>query len=287
MLATPMDASGDIASDKFPRYIENQVSSGISGVMALGSTGEFYALDRSEKEQVLNAVSKAIDGRIAMAAGCNGGSTREVIDNAQIARDAGFETIMLAPPYYSNPDQAHLAEHFMKVSEAVDIDILLYDNPVQAGVEISLDVLEALSGNKRFVAIKEASGNVKRIFAIQHRFGSRYEVVSGVDDLALDVMVWGASCWMSGPTNFIAKEFVDIHQAVTSGDWGTARDMMAKVMPLINEIESGKYMARIKHCANAVGLDVGPTRGPVFDLLPDEKKNLDNLLTALGKSVWA
>jgi len=287
MLATPMTASGDIALDKLPAYLENQVTSGISGVMALGSTGEFYALNRSEKEQILNTVSRLVDGRIDMAAGANGGSTREVIDNAKIAQDAGFGTIMLAPPYYSNPDQAHLAEHFLAVADAVDIDVLLYDNPLQAGVEIGLDVLELLANHDRFVAIKEASGRIQRLFAIQQRFGDRFEIVGGVDDLALDVMLWGATCWMSGPSNFIAAELVTIHQAAMRGDWGTARELMMAVLPLITEIESGKYLSRVKYCANATGLDVGPTRGPIFDLTPEEKGRLDQLLTSLGKSVQA
>lgn len=287
MLATPMTPSGDVALDKLPAYLENQVSSGISGVMALGSTGEFYALNRSEKEQVLNTVSRVIDGRIDMAAGANGGSTREVIENAKMVQDAGFGTVMLAPPYYSNPDQDHLTEHFLAVADAVDVDILLYDNPAQAGVEVGLDVLAALADHERFVAIKEASGRIQRLFAIQQRFGDRYEIACGVDDLALDAMLWGATCWMSGPSNFIASELVAIQQAAMSGDWETARELMTAVLPLIAEIESGKYLSRVKYCANAVGLDVGPTRGPVFELLPEEKHRLDQLLTNLGKSVQA
>ncbi len=285
MLATPMDERGELALNKLQSYVDNQVASGISGVMVLGSTGEFYALEKSERQQVLNEALKAVDDRIEMAAGANAGSTKEVIANAQMAKDAGYKTILLAPPFYSNPDQTHLARHFEAVANAVDIDIILYDNPVQAGVEIGFDVLERLAANPRFVAVKEASGRLQRLFAIQHQFAGRYEIISGVDDLALDFMLWGVKCWMSGPSNFLAAEFVNIHRLAFAGDWISARDQMSAVMPLIAEIESGKYMSRIKYCANRVGLDVGPTRGPIFELEPDEKRGLDDHLRSLGKAI--
>jgi 4-hydroxy-tetrahydrodipicolinate synthase len=283
MLATPMMGNGDLALDKLAPYIENQVASGIAGVMALGSTGEFYALDASERRAVLTEVARLVDGRIMIAAGANAGSTREVIDNVGMAADAGFPTVLLAPPYYSNPDQDHLAQHFEAVAAAVEINIILYDNPAQAGVEIGLGVIERLAANPRFVALKEASGRVQRAFAIRERFGDRFELLSGVDDLALDLMFWGARCWMSGPSNFLAAEFVAIHTAAMADDWDSAREQMALVLPLITEIESGKYLSRVKYCANRVGLDVGPTRGPVFDLEPDEARRLDDMLRAVGK----
>jgi len=283
MLATPMTADGDIDLEKIEPYVENQVISGIAGVMALGSTGEFYALNAGERRDVLTEVARVVDGRILIAAGANAGSTRAVIANAQMAKNAGYPTILLAPPYYSNPDQDHLAQHFEAVAAAVDIDIILYDNPAQAGVEIGLGVVERLATNPRFVALKEASGNLQRVFAIRDRFGDRFELLSGVDDLALDLMFWGARCWMSGPSNFLAAEFVEIHRAAMAGEWSDARESMANVMPLIAEIESGKYLSRVKYCANRVGLDVGPTRGPVFGLEPAEAQRLDDLLGDLGK----
>lgn len=280
MLATPMTSDCAVAVDKVGPYIENQIAQGIAGVMALGSTGEFYALDPSERRRVLNEVARFVDGRIGIAAGANAGSTRDVIDNAKMARDAGYPTILLAPPYYSNPDQDHLRRHFETVAAAVEIDIILYDNPAQAGVAIGLDLLDALSPNPRFVAIREASGNLLRAFAVKERFEDRYPIISGADDIALDLMFWGTRCWMSGPSNFLAAEFVAIHKAATAEDWNTAKRLMRRVLPLVAEIESGKYLARIKHCANRCGLDVGPSRGPVFDLTREEAARLDNLLDA-------
>lgn len=281
MLATPMLDDGSIALDKFEAYIDNQVAHGITGVMALGSTGEFYALEKEERQAVLKEIAQHSEGRLEMSAGANAGSTRAVIENAKMAEDAGYGSILLAPPFYSNPPQDHLREHFEAVAAAVDIDIVLYDNPAQAGVPISIELLEQLAPNPQFVATKEASQNLLRVFEIKDRLGDRYQIISGVDDISLDMMFWGTKCWMSGPSNFLAAEFVSIYDAAVAEDWTKARNEMARVLPLVSEIESGKYLAKVKYCARKVGLDVGKTRGPVFDVTVEEAAKLDRLLGAI------
>ncbi|MER8827970.1 dihydrodipicolinate synthase family protein [Mesorhizobium sp. M0938] len=170
MLATPMDPTGEIDFAALGALIDHQIASGISGLLALGSTGEFYALSTREREEILAFVSAHVAGRVPLLAGANGGSTAEIVGHAKAARAAGIDTVLLAPPYYSLPAQDALRRHFEEVVSRADVQVLLYDNPAQAGVDIEIDLVGQLNGDPRIVGIKEASGSIARVLAMQVAF---------------------------------------------------------------------------------------------------------------------
>ncbi|RWH82168.1 MAG: 4-hydroxy-tetrahydrodipicolinate synthase [Mesorhizobium sp.] len=274
MLATPMSTAGEINFAALGALIDHQIESGISGLLALGSTGEFYALSAMEREEVLGFVSTHVAGRVPLLAGANGGGTNEIIGHAKAAKAAGIDTVLLAPPYYSLPAQDALRRHFEEVVSRADVQVLLYDNPAQAGVDIEIDLVGQLNSDPRIVGIKEASGRIARVLAMQERFGSDLQIVSGVDDLALDLIFWGIRCWMSGPSNFLPRQMAATAKAALDGNFDNARRMMRELWPLIAEIETGKYLARIKYCCELSGLQVGDPRPPVFPISQQEAARL-------------
>jgi 4-hydroxy-tetrahydrodipicolinate synthase len=271
MLATPFGTGGEFDTAALNKLIDHQVACGVTGLLALGSTGEFYALDDRERAEVLSRVISQVAGRMRTIAGANAGSTSAVTEHAKRAKSLGYESILLAPPYYSLPRQDDLERHFLEVADRADIDIILYDNAGQAGVNIAVPTVERLADHPRIVGIKEVSGSMPRIFELLERVGSRLQIINGLDDLALDLMFWGVNCWMSGPGNFLPRQLVNIHKSALHGHWDEARSGLRKVLPLIRQIESGKYLAKIKYGCHLAGLDVGEPRGPMYPLNDSEK----------------
>lgn len=280
MLATPFNRQGAVDEGALQRLIDFQVAGGVAGVLALGSTGEFYALDSNERAQVLTRVQACVDGRVRTIAGANGGSTREVIANARLAKSLGYECVLLAPPYYSLPAQEFLARHFREVADAAEIDIILYDNRWQTGVEIAIPTVVALADHPRIVGIKEVGGSLSRILELIDRVGSRLQIINGLDELALDLLFWGVRCWMSGPGNFLPQEFVAIHRLARAGQWDEARSRFWRTLPVIRQIESGKYLPRIKYGCRLAGIDVGDPRPPLFALDESEQAALRDAYAA-------
>lgn len=271
-IVTPFDAAGEVDYGAFGRLINQQIDCGVHGLVPCGSTGEYYALTAEERRGVLEFAMQAAGGRIQMIAGTNGGSTREVIAHTQAAKDIGYEAVLLAPPYYSLPSQAELTAHYEAILDAVDVELVLYNYPSRVGVEIGHEVLSALSGNRRVIALKESSGNLLRAIELFEQHGDRYQLSCGSDDQAFDFLLWGATSWICGPANCFAAECVALYNAFAAGDHATAQAHMRRLFPAMVQLESGKFVQKVKYGCELLGMPVGHTRQPLLPLGEAEKQ---------------
>ena len=181
-LVTPFDAKGDTDFRTLERLIEHHLARGVHGFVPMGSTGEYYAMSDQERWDVLSCVKEVVGTRGLLVAGTNAGSTRDVIRHTEAAKKLGYDAVLLPPPYYSLPSQQELLTHYNTVLDAVDVEIVLYNFPLRAGVEIGFDVLDALAGNPRVIGIKESSGNLLRALEINQRYAGDYQLSCGSDD---------------------------------------------------------------------------------------------------------
>ena len=270
-LVTPFDGNGNIDFKAFEKLLSYLREAGVKGWVPNGSTGEYNAMTADERAEVLRFVKDFANEDEMIVAGTNGGSTREVIEHTQRARDIGIDTVLLSAPYYALPAEDELLAHYRAVLDAVDINIVLYNYPSKVGVEIGFDLLDALADHDRVVAIKESSGVLQRAVDIFSRYDGRLDLCSGSDDIALDFMVWGAKSWICGPANCMGVACVDLVNTYESGDLDAAREKMVALYRAMNSLEEGKFVQKVKYGCELIGVPVGNCRAPLQALSADEK----------------
>lgn len=270
-LVTPFDASGKIDFKAFEALLTHLRAAGVTGWVPNGSTGEYFSQSTEERRQVLQFVKDFARPGETLIAGTNAPATREVIAETAMAKEIGYDTVLLAPPFYTRPTQDELIRHYETVLDAVDVNLVLYSYPAKDGSDISFELMDHFADNPRVIGIKESSGSLQRAIDIASRYEGRIQLVSGSDDIALDFMFWGADSWICGPSNCMAKACCDLDRAYRSGDLDKARSMMKTLYRAMNILESGKFVQKIKYGCELQGLPVGECRAPLGPLTEAEK----------------
>ncbi|MBA5800261.1 dihydrodipicolinate synthase family protein [Rhizobium changzhiense] len=270
-LITPFDANNRIDFKAFEGLLTHLREAGVTGWVPNGSTGEYFSQSREERRDVLQFVKDFARPGEILIAGTNAPATREVIEQTAMARDIGYDTVLLAPPFYTRPTQAELIKHYEAVLGAVDVSLVLYSYPAKDGSDISFELMDHFADNPRVIGIKESSGVLQRAIDIASRYEGKIQLVSGSDDIALDFMFWGAESWICGPSNCMAKACCDLDRTFRSGDLGKAREQMKALYRAMNILESGKFVQKIKYGCELQGLPVGQCRAPLGELTAEEK----------------
>lgn len=270
-LVTPFDAAGKIDFKAFEKLLVHLREAGVTGWVPNGSTGEYFSQSTDERREVLQFVKDFAQPGEILIAGTNAPATREVIEQTEIAKDIGYDTVLLAPPFYTRPTQDELTRHYEAVLSAVDVSLVLYSYPAKDGSDISFELMDHFADNPRVIGIKESSGVLQRAIDIASRYEGKIQLVSGSDDIALDFMFWGAESWICGPSNCMAKACCDLDRTYKSGDLSKARDMMKVLYRAMNILECGKFVQKIKYGCELQGLPVGECRAPLGALTDDEK----------------
>ena len=270
-LVTPFDAAGQIDFAAFKTHLEGLRAAGVTGWVPCGSSGEYNLMSDAERESVLRFVKEFAKPNETLIAGTNAPHTAGVISNTKRAKELGYDTVLLATPFYTKPTQAELIKHFNAVLDAVDVNIVLYSYPDKDGVELGWEVLDALADHPRVIGIKESSGSLQRAIGIATRYAGRIQLVSGSDDIALDFMFWGADSWICGPANCMAQAVCDLDRTYRSGDLTRAKAQMATLYTAMNILESGKFVQKLKYGCELQGVPVGECRMPLGPLTDAEK----------------
>lgn len=271
-LVTPFDKAGHVDCATLASIVDYQLKAGVSGFVALGSTGEYYALDNAERRLVLQTVKEVAEGKGTLIANCNGASTREVIEQIRQAIECGFSNILLAPPFYALPTQEELINHYQVVLDTfADINVILYNYPIRTNVEVGTSVLAAFRDHPRVIGIKESSGNLLRAIEVTETFKGGYQLSCGSDDQALDFFLWGATSWICGPANCFPDQIVAFHKAFTAGDIQGAQAVMRSLFPVMASMEQGKFIQKVKYGCELAGFNSGNARLPLLPLSDAEK----------------
>jgi 4-hydroxy-tetrahydrodipicolinate synthase len=270
-LVTPFDSNGKIDFALFEKLLVKLRADGVKGWVPCGSTGEYNALTAGERVSVLKFVADFATEDELLIAGTNAGSTRDVIEHTERARTLGYKTVLLSAPFYATPAPDELIAHYQSVLDAVNVEIVLYNYPPKVGVEVGQSVLDAFVGNPRIIGIKESSGNLLRAIEMRSRYGDRYQLSNGSDDQTLDFYLWGATSWICGPANCMAKACVALVNTIESGHWLAARDKALRLYRAMSSLESGKFIQKVKYGCELAGTPVGIGRQPLLALNEAEK----------------
>lgn len=270
-LVTPFGKDGKIDFKAMEKLMHHLRDAGVTGWVPNGSTGEYFSQSTEERREVLQFVKDFAKPGETLIAGTNAPATREVIEQTAMAKDIGYDTVLLAPPFYTRPTQQELIRHYETVLDAVDVNLVLYSYPAKDGSDISFELMDHFADNPRVIGIKESSGSLQRAIDIASRYEGKIQLVSGSDDIALDFMFWGAESWICGPSNCMAKACCDLDRTFKAGDMARAKDMMKTLYRAMNILESGKFVQKIKYGCELQGLPVGECRAPLGPLTDAEK----------------
>ncbi|NOD64883.1 MULTISPECIES: dihydrodipicolinate synthase family protein [unclassified Ruegeria] len=270
-LVTPFGADDQINFTAFENLLTHFRDAGVTGWVPNGSTGEYFSQSTDERRQVLKFVKDFAKDDEILIAGTNAPATREVIQQTAMAKEIGYDNVLLAPPFYTRPTQDELIKHYETVLAEVDVNIVLYSYPLKDGADISFDLMDHFADNPRVIGIKESSGVLQRAIDIASRYEGKIQLVSGSDDIALDFMFWGADSWICGPSNCMARACCELDRLYKAGELVAAKDLMKKLYRAMNILESGKFVQKIKFGAELQGLDVGECRAPLGPLTEAEK----------------
>ena len=265
-VVTPFDHEGEIDLETLTRVIEHQLQSGVRGIVSCGTTGEYYACTFDERVALMTHTRDVAQGAHLLA-GCNAGSTREVIRLGLAARDLGYDGLLLSAPHTSLPTQAELGAHYASVA---------------AGVEIGFDALDAIADVPEIVAIKESSGDFSRFLTLRRRYQGRIEVMCGSDDQAVDYFSWGVRSWLAGTANVLPLQHVVVLEAALRGDHALAHRLFEGMLPWVQDMESGSYNQKAKLGLAHVGIACGDVRQP---LLPLDAAAAAENLRVLGQAL--
>ena len=288
-LLTPFDGSGRVDEAALRAHIDALIDAGISGFVPAGSTGEVMSLDRDEYERVITVTIDHVSGRVPVIAGCSANATHHVVRNCQFAQDAGADGLMITHPFYNHPTDDELVEHYADIARAVELPIVVYNNPGTTGVDASPELLGRISEFPHVEYVKETSGDSARVTRILECSKGRVSVFSGQDNQALEQFVCGASGWISGTANVIPAQCVALYEtAVVKGDYATARRIYREIHPFLTHVEtSGRGIQTIKECMGIEGRPLGRVRPPLRALPAADRdrvrRHLDRALRATAE----
>lgn len=284
---TPLDAGGAIDRKAFAAVLEHLIASKVHGVIIAGSTGEYYAHTPQERTDLAAYAKEVIGNRLPLIIGTGAIRTEDSIAYARHAREIGADAILVASPPYAVPSEKENAAHALAIDKAAGIPIMLYNYPGRMGVSMGEDYFTRVSASKNVVAIKESSGDLSQLHLLARKFPN-ISLSCGWDDLALEFFAWGAPSWVCAGSNFLPAEHIALYQAcVVEGDFVTGRKIMSAMLPLMNNLDEGDFVQKIKYGAELEGLPAGNPRLPLLPIDADVKARFAEVVATLKAEVAA
>ncbi len=283
---TPYRDDGAIDHDAFCAIIEFLVVSGVHGIINGGSTGEYYAQTLEERLELAKLAKQVIGKRTALIIGTGAIRLSDSQRVAETAAKIGADAILVGSPPYAVPTEQENATNALAIDRAADIPIMLYNYPGRMGVNMGEAFLDSVGGSRNFCAIKESSGDINRVHLLAHDY-PHIQLSCGMDDQALEFFAWGARSWVCGGSNFLPLEHAALYQACAiDGNFDKGRRIMTAMLPLMRVLEQGgKFVQCIKHGCDMAGHRAGPPRSPLQPLDKAEKRQLDQVVQVLKRSI--
>jgi 4-hydroxy-tetrahydrodipicolinate synthase len=266
------DQSLDLAATS--AHVEHMIQAGVHGLIMLGTVGENCSLSAEEKRQVVKAALAAAKGRVPVLSGVAEYTTSGAAAYAADMEKLGAGGLMVLPAMVYKSDARETLAHYRAVARASDLPIMVYNNPIVYGVDITPEMFVDLADEPTIVAIKESSDDVRRLSDIVNLNGERYTLFSGVDDLALESMMLGTVGWVSGLVNAFPAESMRIYELAAAGKYQEALPLYRWFMPLLHLDVSSKLVQYIKLAQAMAGLGTETVRAPRLILEGEERKRI-------------
>lgn len=283
---TPHHDDGSIDRDGFAAVVESLVAAGVHGIIQGGSTGEYYAQSMEERMDVAALARQVIGDRIPLIIGTGAIQVADSIRMAEHAAKIGAAAILIGSPPYAVPTERENALNALAIDRAADLPVMLYNYPGRMGISMGEEFLDRVGRSRNFQSIKESSGDINRLHLLARDY-PHIQISCGMDDQALEFFAWGARSWTCGGSNFLPAEHIALYRAcVIEGDFAKGRRIMSALLPLMRVLEQGgKFVQCIKYGVEMTGLRAGPPRPPLKALNKDDKRQLEQVVRVLKRTV--
>ncbi|MFN8222883.1 MAG: dihydrodipicolinate synthase family protein [Gaiellales bacterium] len=261
-VTTQMRRNGDLDLDATARHLEVLIDSGVGGLVMCGSLGENQVLDPAEKCAVVEAAVAVAAGRVPVLSGVAETSTRAAHRHITACARLGVAGFMAMPPMVYRGDEREVLGHFRSLARVCDLPLMVYNNPVSYGNDVTPTLFRKLATIDTIVAIKESSADTRRVTDLRNEVGDRFAIFVGVDDLALESAALGVDGWVAGTGLAFPYENQYLWDLTQRGDWETARAVYRWYMPLLHLDTSPKLVQYIKLALQETGLGREWVRAP-------------------------
>lgn len=273
-LLTPFTSDDQLDLITFEKNLKAQLDAGVHGIILGGSLGEASTLSPDEKIELLKFALERVAGRVPVVLNIAEGSTREAVKAAREAEKAGAQGLMLLPPMRYKADDRETVSFFKAVADSTPLPIMIYNNPVDYKIEVSLDMFAELSDKKNITAVKESTRDISNVSRMITRFGTRYKILCGVDPLAMEELLMGADGWVAGLVCAFPKETVAIYQLTKARKIDEAAKIYRWFLPLLELDIHPKLVQYIKLAAQEAGIGSEIVRSPRLPLIGHERERV-------------
>ena len=282
VMVTPFSEDGSkVDYSTLRRFVDWQIANGVPGLIPLGSTGEFLSVADEERREIVTTIIQQVDGRVPVLVGTADEWTDKSVRYSREAEELGASGVMVVPPYYASPTEDELYAHYQRISDAISIPIMVYNNPNTANVDLTPDLLARLSQIENVDYVKESSGDISRIREIDRLSEGRMTVFAGYH--AFDSFLLGAKGYVSVCGNIVPKLSSDLYKLVIGeSDVASGRELYHRLLPLLDAISGDLYVSATKAALELVGMPVGIPRMPRLRVPESHQIKIEEVLRELG-----
>ena len=275
---TPFTENGDIDYDMFAKNTQAQIKAGVHGIIVAGTLGDAAALDTEEKFELLKYAKKIVGDQIPVILNIAENTTRNAVAFAKKAKELGADGLMLLPPMRYKADDREVVEYFKAVAKATELPILIYNNPVDYGTFVNLEMFAELAEYPTVQAVKESTRDLANVTRMKNRFGDRFSILGGVDTISLETLFLGADGLVAGLVDAFPNETMAMYNYAQQGEIEKAVEIYRWFMPLLELDIHPKLIQYIKLAATAEGISTPHTRAPRLPLVGEEADRVQKII---------
>jgi len=273
-LTTKFTVKDELDLDLFAKNLEAQLTAGVEGIILGGTLGEASVLTTDEKEKLVKFAIEQVKGKVPVVINIAEGSTKEALHQASLAMKWGADGLMLLPPMRYKADDRETVTYFKTIAASTNLPVMIYNNPVDYKIEVTLDMFEELAASANITAVKDSTRDITNVTRMRNRFGDRYQILCGVDTLALEALCAGADGLVAGLVCAFPEETVAVYKLVKAGRLEEALAIYRWFMPLLELDIHPKLVQYIKLAEKQAGLGSEYVRAPRLTLIGEERERV-------------
>ena len=276
-VTTQFNSDDSINYDSTQQMLDNLINEGVHGIIVNGTVGENCSLRPEEKRQVMKAALEVVNGRVPVLTGVAETTTQFAIEYCRDAESIGIDGLMTLPGMVYRSTEREAINHYQQIARNTSLPVMVYNNPVTYGVDLSIEGMQTLAAEQNIVAVKEATEDTRRVTELFNAFNDRFVVFGGVDDIALESLMLGATGWISGLTNVFPRESVAIFELAQQQRFEEAREIWRWFLPLLRLDTIPTLVQCIKYAEQLAGRGSEVVRAPRMVLPDNEKRYVESL----------
>lgn len=277
-VTTKFTDQDELDLEMFEVNINAQIEAGVHGIILGGTLGEASTLLDAEKRTLVREAVRIVNGKIPVIINVAEQTTKAAIESARKGKEDGASGLMMLPPMRYHADDRETVVYFKAVANSIDLPIMVYNNPVDYGIEVTIDMFEELIECPNIQAVKESTRDLSNLTRLKNRFGDRIKILSGVDTLALESLFMGADGWVAGLVCAFPKETVAIYELAKAGRSDEALAIYRWFLPLLELDINTKLVQNIKLAEVATGIGTENVRAPRLPLIGGERAEVLNII---------